>query len=106
VNADEARSLIEPRDHTGRLLVVAFNGSLSLQIRTAARLLRSGEFGELPSISYRRGKGKIFYFRPGHETYSIFYQPEVLRVVSNAVHWTAPVNGPQVKFGNVPDPMD
>ena len=55
---------------------------------------------------YQRGKGKIFYFRPGHETYPIFYQPEVLRVVSNAVRWAAPVSGPQVRFGNVPDPMD
>lgn len=51
MNADEARSLIETRDRTGRLLVVAFNGSLSPQIRTAARLLRSGELGELLSIS-------------------------------------------------------
>jgi predicted dehydrogenase len=106
MNADEARGLIETRDRTGRLLVVAFNGSLSPQIRTAARLLRSGELGELLSISYRRGKGKIFCFRPGHETYPIFYQPEVLRVVSNAVRWAAPVGGPQVRFGNVPDPMD
>jgi len=50
---------------------------------------------------YHRGKGKIFYFRPGHETYPIFYQPEVLKVINNAIHWTAPVNGPEVIFGNV-----
>lgn len=55
---------------------------------------------------YHRGRGKIFYFRPGHETYPIFYQPEVLRVITNAVHWTAPVTGPQVKFGNVPQPLE
>jgi predicted dehydrogenase len=51
MNANEARSLIETRDRTGRLLVVAFNGSLSPQIRTAVRMLRSGELGELLSIS-------------------------------------------------------
>jgi predicted dehydrogenase len=51
MNADEARSLIETRDRMGRLLVVAFNGSLSPQIHTAARLLCSGELGELLSIS-------------------------------------------------------
>jgi len=49
---------------------------------------------------YHRGKGKIFYFRPGHETYPIFYQPEVLTVISNAVRWAAPVNGPEINFGN------
>jgi predicted dehydrogenase len=51
MNADEARSLIDARDRTGRLLVVAFNGSLSPQIRTAVRMLRSGDLGELLSIS-------------------------------------------------------
>ncbi|MCB0023424.1 MAG: ThuA domain-containing protein, partial [Caldilinea sp.] len=31
---------------------------------------------------YRRGHGRIFYFRPGHETYPTYHQPEVLRVIS------------------------
>jgi len=52
-------------------------------------------------LCYHRGKGKIFYFRPGHETYPIFYQPEVLKVISNAVRWVAPIGGPKVTFGNV-----
>ena len=51
MNAAEARSLIETRDRTGRLLVVAFQGSLSPQIRTAVKLARSGELGTLQSIS-------------------------------------------------------
>jgi len=51
MNAAEARSLIETRDRTGRLLVVAFNGSLSPEIREAVKLLRSGELGKLLSIS-------------------------------------------------------
>ena len=55
---------------------------------------------------YRRGNGKIFYFRPGHETYPIFYQPEVLRVIANAARWAAPVAGPQVKFGHHPEPLE
>lgn len=50
MTAAEATSLIECRDRTGRLLVVAFNGSLSPQIRTAVRMLRSGELGELLNI--------------------------------------------------------
>lgn len=51
MNAEEARSLIETRDRTGKLLAVAFNGSLSPEIREAVRLLRSGECGKLLSIS-------------------------------------------------------
>lgn len=51
MNAAEAESLIKTRDLTGRLLVVAFPGSLSPQIRTAVNMLRSGELGTLLTIS-------------------------------------------------------
>jgi len=34
-----------------------------------------------------RGNGKIFYFRPGHETHPIFYQDEIKLVLKNAVRW-------------------
>ena len=33
------------------------------------------------------GKGRVFYFRPGHETYAVYQQAEPLRVVANAVRW-------------------
>ena len=49
---------------------------------------------------YNRGRGKIFYFRPGHETYPIFYNPDVLKVITNAVKWAAPGTGPAPTFGN------
>ena len=49
---------------------------------------------------YTRGKGKVFYFRPGHETYPVYYQKEVQKVIINAVKWAAPVKGPQPTFGN------
>jgi trehalose utilization protein len=55
---------------------------------------------------YHRNRGKVFYFRPGHETYPIYYQPEVLRVIANAVRWAAPVDGPQVKIGHHPEPLE
>lgn len=51
LTADEARALIATRDRTGRLLVVAFQGSLSPQVREASRLLRSGELGQILNIS-------------------------------------------------------
>jgi len=50
MNAPEARSLIEIQKRTGKLLVVAFPGSLSPQIRKAVDMLRSGELGKLLSI--------------------------------------------------------
>lgn len=50
MNSSEASSLIAHRDRTQRLLVVAFNGSLSPQIRRAVSLLRSGELGQLLNI--------------------------------------------------------
>ena len=44
---------------------------------------------------FHRGLGKIFYFRPGHETFPIFFDPNVLRVIENAVRWAAPVKRPK-----------
>ena len=50
---------------------------------------------------YHRGRGKVFYFRPGHETFPTFYQAEVRQVIENAVRWAAPSAGPETVFGNV-----
>ena len=47
----EAEALIRTRDETGRLLVVAFNGTLSPYLREAQARIRRGELGELRSIS-------------------------------------------------------
>lgn len=38
-------------------------------------------------LTYQRGAGRIFYFSPGHETYPIYHQAEVQKVLRNAVHW-------------------
>jgi trehalose utilization protein len=40
--------------------------------------------------TWTRGHGKVFFFRPGHETYPIYYQEEVLRVIANACRWARP----------------
>jgi len=49
---------------------------------------------------YHRGRGRIFYFRPGHETFPTYHHPQVQRVIANAVAWAAPVDGPAHDFGN------
>ncbi len=50
---------------------------------------------------YQRGKGKVFYFRPGHETYPIYYKDDIIKVLINAVNWAAPVKGPDFDLGQV-----
>ena len=42
-------------------------------------------------VTFERGYGKVFYFQPGHETYPIYYQKEVLQVIGNAIRWAKPV---------------
>ncbi|MGG7518119.1 ThuA domain-containing protein [Allorhizobium undicola] len=38
-------------------------------------------------LTWRRGAGNIFYFRPGHETYPTYHDATVMRVIANAVKW-------------------
>ena len=54
---------------------------------------------------YQRGQGKIFYFRPGHETYPIYHMPIVHQVIANAINWAAPVSNPPMVRGNIPEFM-
>lgn len=49
---------------------------------------------------YSRGAGKIFYFRPGHESYPTYFDDGVRRVIANAVEWAAPSGGATPTFGN------
>ncbi len=51
MTAHEARSLIEVRDNTQKHLVVAFQGSLSQEVRKATRMLQSGELGTVLNIN-------------------------------------------------------
>ena len=49
---------------------------------------------------YSRGRGRIFYFRPGHETNSSYHNPDVRRVIRNAVRWAAPTPGQAPVYGH------
>lgn len=51
--------------------------------------------------AYKRGNGKIFYFRPGHETYPTYYNKDVQRVLLNAANWVKPVDRAYPTYGNV-----
>jgi trehalose utilization protein len=50
--------------------------------------------------TWKRGQGKIFYFRPGHETYPTYYHPLVRRVIANGVRWAAPSGAAKPVRGN------
>ena len=41
--------------------------------------------------TFKRGMGKIFYFAPGHETFPIYYMPEIQRILINAIKWATPL---------------
>lgn len=62
---------------------------------TGGEVFRSG-------CCFQRGRGKIFYFRPGHETYPTYHNPQIIRVIANAARWAAPSAGPKPVFGNTP----
>ncbi len=40
-------------------------------------------------MTWQRGAGRIFYFGPGHETYPIYHDANVKRVLRNAAVWAA-----------------
>ena len=55
---------------------------------------------------WKRGMGKVFYFRPGHEAYPTYYREDVRQILSNAVYWAMPSGGPANAFGHHPEPIE
>jgi len=58
---------------------------------------------------WRRGRGRVFYFRPGHETFTAYHHPQVRRVIANAVRWTAQASAgpwPWGRRGEPAEPLD
>jgi trehalose utilization protein len=45
--------------------------------------------------TWRRGSGRIVYFRPGHERYPTYHNDNVLKVIENAIKWAAPTPNPR-----------
>lgn len=40
--------------------------------------------------TFTRGRGRIFYFQPGHETNPVYHNEIVQKIIKNAVKWVAP----------------
>jgi trehalose utilization protein len=50
--------------------------------------------------TYRRGRGRVFYFRPGHETHPTYHDANVRRIIANAARWAAEARGAPPTYGN------
>src|SRR5439155_24318101 len=51
-------------------------------------------------LTWKRGAGAIVYFRPGHETFPTYHNPNVLRIIENACRWAAATPPPTpVRYG-------
>ena len=58
-------------------------------------------------MTWRRGAGNIFYFRPGHETYPTYHDPNVRKVLINAVKWAYNPQGTLKSIHDAPNvPVD
>lgn len=65
-------------------------------------------------VTYKRGAGNVFYFRPGHETYPTYHDANVQKVLSNGVKWaynsaarvTDPNAAPNVPVDQAPEKIE
>ena len=56
---------------------------------------------------YNRGRGKVFYFQPGHESVPTFHHEQILKVIANAVRWARPVSVvSEINCSNIVVPLD
>lgn len=54
-------------------------------------------------VCYHRGRGRVFYFRPGHEAFPVYHMPEIQRIIVNACHWAANRRSVARKWGLHPE---
>ncbi|HLG74846.1 MAG TPA: ThuA domain-containing protein [Ktedonobacteraceae bacterium] len=55
---------------------------------------------------YTRGQGRVFYFRPGHETFPTYHHPQVQRILANAIRWAAPTGLTPLTWDHKPEPLE
>ena len=53
-------------------------------------------------VTFERGYGRIFYFAPGHETFPIFRDANIRKVIANAARWAAPRIRREITCPSVP----
>ena len=57
-------------------------------------------------VTFNRGRGRIFYFSPGHETYNVYHDLNVQKILSNAILWCAPEEIAADRITPMPVPLE
>lgn len=94
-NIPEYFELEHEETYGERFVIPAPDDIVFMSWFSGGEIFRSG-------VCYNRGYGKIFYFRPGHETFPTYYNKTIQQVIKNAVKWAAPVNFPRMQTGWTP----
>ncbi len=56
---------------------------------------------------WERGNGRVFYFKPGHESFPVYHNPEIQRVIANACRWASPrIVRPTAEAKQVKQPLE
>ena len=73
-----------------------------------SRVLCKSHIGEVfrSGCTFTRGYGKIFYFHPGHETGNSFFNPNVIRVIKNAIYWAKPIEKKNYRASECVEPLE
>ena len=50
--------------------------------------------------TWRRGRGRVVYLRPGHETHPTYFDANVRRLIGNAVRWAGVPPAERPTYGN------
>ena len=57
-------------------------------------------------VTFERDRGKIFYFSPGHETFPVYHDLVIQRILGNAVRWAAPAGYVPDRITPQPEPLE
>ena len=57
-------------------------------------------------VTFQRDRGKIFYFSPGHETYPVYHDANVQKILANAIRWSAPEEIVLDRITPQPEPLE
>lgn len=55
---------------------------------------------------WKKENGKVFYFQPGHETFPIYHNPEIIKVIKNAINWAKPTYRVKIECPHVKKPLE
>ncbi len=55
---------------------------------------------------YKRENGRIFYLQPGHETYPVYYNEGIIRIIKNAINWATPTYRIKIECPRVKKPLE